>query len=76
METTQATSQIKIIKKGYLFRILSLLFLIYLISISLVILYVFPYYIKTFWSEFFLEKLSFLYAKQRFYRMIINITIR
>lgn len=75
METSQATIQLKGIKKKYLLGFISNILILYCAVILIGCLYILPIYNNVFWKNFFLDKLSFLYAKSEIVQTIIVVTL-
>lgn len=75
METSQATIQLKGIRKKYLWNFIFHVFILYSLVIILGCLYILPIYNKVFWKDFFLEKLSFLYSNNELIQTIIVVVL-
>lgn len=75
METSQATIQLKGIRKKYLWKFIFHVFILYSLVIILGCLYILPIYNKVFWKDFFLEKLSFLYSNNELIQTIIVVVL-
>ena len=75
METSQATIQLKGIRKKYLWNFIFHVFILYSLVIILGCLYILPIYNNVFWKDFFLEKLSFLYSNNELIQTIIVVVL-
>ena len=75
METSQATIQLKGIRKKYLWKFIFHVFILYSLVIILGCLYILPIYNNVFWKDFFLEKLSFLYSNNELIQTIIVVVL-
>lgn len=75
METSQATIQLKGIRKKYLWNFIFHVFILYSLVIILGCLYILPIYNNVFWKDFFLEKLSFLYSNSELIQTIIVVVL-
>lgn len=75
METSQATIQLKGIRKKYLWKFIFHIFILYFLVIFIGCLYILPIYNNVFWKEFFLDKLSFLYSNNEFIQTIIVVVL-
>ena len=75
METSQATIQLKGIRKKYLWKFIFHVFILYSLVIILGCLYILPIYNNVFWKNFFLEKLSFLYSNNELIQTIIVVVL-
>lgn len=75
METSQATIQLKGIRKKYLWNFIFHVLILYSLVIFIGCLYILPIYNNVFWKEFFLDKLSFLYSNNEFIQTIIVVVL-
>ena len=75
METSQATIQLKGIRKKYLWNFIFHVLILYSLVIIVGCLYILPIYNNVFWKDFFLEKLSFLYSNNELIQTIIVVVL-